>query len=199
MQSSFDAPCVPFEESTPGSKGFFSGFKPVGPDSTTMPTFTIMVKDTKPMWFYCSQAKHCQGGMVGVVNAPAANASRTLETFKEGAKKAEKNVTPTQICDTSSAAPSSAAPSSAVETSLSTSVSPSGANATDISTVSPIAAPTDATTFSTSLSTPTLLSQSNTTTTGGPLQVTTSAGRQLQRNGQLAGAGLMVVVLAFML
>lgn len=33
-----------------------------------MPVFTVMVNDTNPIWFYCATAKHCQGGMVGVIN-----------------------------------------------------------------------------------------------------------------------------------
>lgn len=42
---------------------------PVSANSTEMPSFTIPVTDTKPIWFYCSQGKHCQSGMVGVINA----------------------------------------------------------------------------------------------------------------------------------
>jgi len=56
---------MPIEQSQPGSKGFFSGFMPV---KDQMGVFTIWVNDTNPIWFYCSQAKHCQAGMVGVIN-----------------------------------------------------------------------------------------------------------------------------------
>ena len=31
-------------------------------------TYTVMIKDTNPVWYYCSQGKHCQDGMVGVIN-----------------------------------------------------------------------------------------------------------------------------------
>ena len=51
---------------------FFSGFMPTNASfaaTSNVLTYTIRVKDTKPMWFYCSQGKHCQGGMVGAVNA----------------------------------------------------------------------------------------------------------------------------------
>jgi len=34
-------------------------------------TFTYEVKNaSQPAWFYCSQGKHCQAGMVGVINPP---------------------------------------------------------------------------------------------------------------------------------
>jgi hypothetical protein len=32
--------------------------------------FTVMVNSTDPIWFYCGQVGHCQGGMVGVINPP---------------------------------------------------------------------------------------------------------------------------------
>ena len=52
----------------PAVNGFFSGFMPVKPDAAMMPSYTIMVNDTKPIWYYCSQGDHCQDGMVGVIN-----------------------------------------------------------------------------------------------------------------------------------
>lgn len=56
VQSSFADPCHPL-----ASGGFFSGFVPTkeGQSSTT---FTIEVKDKKPIWFYCAQGPHCQSG-----------------------------------------------------------------------------------------------------------------------------------------
>lgn len=69
VQSTFDQPCQPIEMNMPGVKGFFSGFMPVNPTDKMLPSYTIRVKDaSKPMWFYCSQADHCQEGMVGVIN-----------------------------------------------------------------------------------------------------------------------------------
>lgn len=61
VQSTFDAPCQ-------ASGSTFSGYMPVAANAVTTPTYTIMVNDTKPLWFYCSQAKHCQNGMSMVVN-----------------------------------------------------------------------------------------------------------------------------------
>ncbi len=68
VQASFDMPCMPMKNSM-GMKGLFSGYMPVKPTDTTMPAYTIMVNDTKPIWYYCSQGNHCQSGMVGVINA----------------------------------------------------------------------------------------------------------------------------------
>jgi len=52
------------------SDAFFSGFMPTANASrSSVLTYTIRVKDTKPMWYYCSQGKHCQAGMVGAINA----------------------------------------------------------------------------------------------------------------------------------
>jgi hypothetical protein len=51
---------------------FFSGFMPTNASAVSannLLTYTIRVMDSKPVWFYCSQAKHCQGGMVGAINA----------------------------------------------------------------------------------------------------------------------------------
>lgn len=66
-QSTFDAPCQPISLHT-NQTGVFSGFMPVGATDATIPTYTIMVNNTTPMWLYCSQAKHCQAGMVMVIN-----------------------------------------------------------------------------------------------------------------------------------
>ncbi|KAL8939808.1 MAG: hypothetical protein Q9216_003159, partial [Gyalolechia sp. 2 TL-2023] len=67
-QSTFDQPCEPIKNNMPEANGFFSGFMPVEPNAAMMPSYTIMVNDTKPIWYYCSREKHCQKGMVGVIN-----------------------------------------------------------------------------------------------------------------------------------
>jgi hypothetical protein len=51
-----------------GVQGFWSGMMPVGPESKVMPIFSILVNDTKPIWYYCATGKHCQSGMTGVIN-----------------------------------------------------------------------------------------------------------------------------------
>lgn len=95
-QSTFDAPCSPISAHT-NQTGAFSGFMPVAASSSTgmIPTWTIMVANTNPMWFYCATGKHCQAGMVMVINEnTAANATRSLAEFKKLASAATANVAP---------------------------------------------------------------------------------------------------------
>jgi len=93
-QSTFDQPCAPISLET-NVTGIFSGFMPVTAGATSVPTYTILVNATTPMWFYCSQAKHCQSGMVMVVNENTAkNATRSLANFTALAAKAAKNLAP---------------------------------------------------------------------------------------------------------
>lgn len=70
VQSNFDNPCTPLAQSTSNQTGIFSGYQPVaaGQSSGMIPTYTMMVSVKTPQWFYCSQGKHCQSGMVLVVN-----------------------------------------------------------------------------------------------------------------------------------
>jgi plastocyanin len=67
-QSTFDNPCTPISNIMKNVTGIYSGFMPVKATDTTTPTYTIMVNSTTPMWLYCSQASHCQAGMVMVIN-----------------------------------------------------------------------------------------------------------------------------------
>jgi len=84
-QSNFDNACVPLSTSNASAVGIDSSWMPVA-DSKAMgqiPVFTIMVNDTKPLWFYCKTGAHCQSGMSMVINEnTAANASRSLEEYK---------------------------------------------------------------------------------------------------------------------
>ncbi|KAK6353160.1 hypothetical protein TWF696_005148 [Orbilia brochopaga] len=96
VQAAFADPCIPIQQSAAGNGvvGFYSGFMPVAMDSNTMPTFTFQVNNTNPIWFYCSQGKHCQNGMVGAIN-PTAN--KTLADFKNRAAQAPDNLSPGQV------------------------------------------------------------------------------------------------------
>ncbi|CAD6440150.1 0fda707b-d341-4578-9530-ec2ff6ce7634 [Sclerotinia trifoliorum] len=128
-QSTFDAPCVPISQST-NNTGVFSGFMNVAAslNSTGMvPVFSMPVKVATPMWFYCSQAKHCQKGMVLVVNENTkANASRSLSNFASLAAKAPANLFPT-LNGTSATASTSGTPGTS-STSESNSGSSSGSS-----------------------------------------------------------------------
>jgi plastocyanin len=83
-QSTFANPCSPMTDATTGAQtGFFSGYMPVaGTQTTDLPQFWIPVKDTKPIWAFCSQANHCQQGMVFAVNAPADPDPKSFNNFK---------------------------------------------------------------------------------------------------------------------
>jgi plastocyanin len=67
-QSTFAQPCQPIALNSPNITGFYSGFMPVSASATTTPTYTILINNTTPIWIYCSQASHCQKGMVMVIN-----------------------------------------------------------------------------------------------------------------------------------
>lgn len=64
-QSAFAEPCQPLANAT----GFFSGPQTTASGENAN-VFAITINDTKPIWFYCAFPTHCEGGMVGVINAP---------------------------------------------------------------------------------------------------------------------------------
>ncbi|KAH6667234.1 hypothetical protein B0J14DRAFT_438163, partial [Halenospora varia] len=79
VQSSFANPCHPL------AGGFFSSFVPTK-SSPSGTSFTVIVNDTSPIWFYYSQtsSSHCQTDtsffcMVGAINAPSSG--NTLEAL----------------------------------------------------------------------------------------------------------------------
>lgn len=85
-RSGFTNPCNPLDPATAnGTSGFFSGFMPVSSTDKYMPTFTILVDGTAPIWYYCATGKHCQNGMSGVINPPKNNSDRTLAKYKQAA------------------------------------------------------------------------------------------------------------------
>jgi len=52
-----------------GKTGFFSGFEPVDTVLSFPPTYSIEIRNTDPIFFYCSAPGSCIGyGMVGVIN-----------------------------------------------------------------------------------------------------------------------------------
>lgn len=82
-QSAFANPCSPITDAAGVPNGFFSGYMPVAEAQTTdLPQFWIPVKDTKPIWAFCSQGNHCQQGMVFAVNAPADPDPKSFNNFK---------------------------------------------------------------------------------------------------------------------
>ncbi|KAI0441504.1 hypothetical protein F4803DRAFT_523294 [Xylaria telfairii] len=97
VQSNFDNPCTPIQQHVTNQTGLFSGYMNVAASASTgmIPTYTVEVTTDKPLWVFCSQAKHCQAGMVMVVNEnTAANASRSLDAFKKLAAAAPETIDP---------------------------------------------------------------------------------------------------------
>ncbi|KAK8168803.1 Cupredoxin [Phyllosticta citrichinensis] len=88
VQSDFQNPCQPIEN------GFNSNIIPV-PEGVGDTVFVLQVNDTRPIWIYCSQAKHCQAGMVAVVNqTPGPN---SLEAYAAAAKNVPAAGVPTVV------------------------------------------------------------------------------------------------------
>lgn len=69
-QSTFDQPCRPINSVMTNVTGFHSGYMPVAASQATgmIPTYTIQINNTTPLWVYCAQARHCESGMVMVIN-----------------------------------------------------------------------------------------------------------------------------------
>ncbi|KAK6501289.1 hypothetical protein TWF481_009130 [Arthrobotrys musiformis] len=84
----FDKPCQPLEQG-----GFYSGFHSVR-GTAKSPTFSIKVEDSNPIWYYCTVGKHCQGGMVGVINPGPKD---DLKAYIAASKKAPSNVSPKAV------------------------------------------------------------------------------------------------------
>ncbi|EPS42130.1 hypothetical protein H072_3964 [Dactylellina haptotyla CBS 200.50] len=82
-QSSFNNPCSPLGGES-SAAGFFSGFNAVDKIDQQIPTFTINISSAEPIYFYCAQGRHCQSGMVGIINPPD---SETINSFKASASK----------------------------------------------------------------------------------------------------------------
>ncbi|KAL1600202.1 hypothetical protein SLS59_005825 [Nothophoma quercina] len=55
------------------------------------PMFMVPITDTDPIYIYCSQAQHCQQGMVMVINPPNGNA---VTQYANKAAQANNNVSP---------------------------------------------------------------------------------------------------------
>lgn len=88
-QSTFAAPCQP------SNNGLFSGYvftEDAEKVATQQFRYTI-TNETQPIWLYCSQGRHCQNGMVAVINPPTSGPN-TLAAFKTNAQRATTNVGP---------------------------------------------------------------------------------------------------------
>lgn len=110
-QSSFADPCGPL------AGGISSGFMPVPVNQTdNLPTFTVAVKDTTPIWVYCAQgartpASHCGQGMVFAINCGADGAPNSFTNFKASALAVGASLS--AAAATASSTPAAAAASTA--------------------------------------------------------------------------------------
>lgn len=87
-QSNFDNVCTPINEVNSSIAGVDSGAMPVAAsaDKFEIPTYTVMVNSTAPLWFYCKTGNHCEQGMAMVINEnTSANSSRSLVNYKAAA------------------------------------------------------------------------------------------------------------------
>ncbi|RYP52327.1 hypothetical protein DL769_010701 [Monosporascus sp. CRB-8-3] len=78
VKAEFGQPCVPYDLVHPGEESFFSGAieQPNG-NLNPLPTWTLRVNTTDPVFFYCSAPESCiTWKMIGVINP---NRTRTLE------------------------------------------------------------------------------------------------------------------------
>lgn len=81
VRAEYQFPCIPYEMTGKGKVGFSSGFKPVDAVLDEPPSWSLIINDTEPTFFYCSGPRACtQFGMVAVINP---NASVSLQNQKD--------------------------------------------------------------------------------------------------------------------
>jgi plastocyanin len=61
VQATFADPCQAM------AGGFYSGFQSTKSGPAPM-SFELTINSTTPIWYFCGQGKHCESGMVGVIN-----------------------------------------------------------------------------------------------------------------------------------
>jgi hypothetical protein len=86
-QAPFANPCTQAWLDDDKAPGLDTGFIPVSGSNNTTPIVQVRVDTDKPIWLFCQQGKHCNTGMVMVVNPPA-DGSKTLDQFKANAASA---------------------------------------------------------------------------------------------------------------
>ncbi|KAF8489785.1 Cupredoxin [Russula emetica] len=116
-QSTFAAPCQPM------SNGVDSDFQPVAANATNVPSFSVTVNNTQPVWFFCKQTGHCEEGMVFAIN-PTQN--KSFDAFQAAAKASSSNGTPAS--NSSSGSGSGSGSNSAASTGTATGSTPSSSS-----------------------------------------------------------------------
>ncbi|KAL8404249.1 hypothetical protein RB594_009200 [Gaeumannomyces avenae] len=91
-RSDFGLPCIPYELTGVNHVGFFSKIQTPHVVSNDLPTFSIKINDTQPIFFYCSAPGSCvDHHMIGAINP---NSTQTLEKQEEAVRKASQQLTP---------------------------------------------------------------------------------------------------------
>jgi len=138
VQGNFDSPC------TPRDGGYYSGFFFNTKSGPSANSFVISITDPNPIYLYCSQASHCNAGMVGIINPSndhpfeayaAAAATASVISSPETTLRGGSVVPTASLTASSGAASSTSGSSESTTTSTETSTSTgSGTTATETST-----------------------------------------------------------------
>ncbi|KAF1834022.1 hypothetical protein BDW02DRAFT_579891 [Decorospora gaudefroyi] len=111
VRAEYGYPCIPYEMTGPDKVGFFSGFHAVSTVLSDPPTYSVLVNDTEPIFFYCSAPGSCLTyGMVGAVNP---NATMSVEEQQALALESDYMLNPGEPFPAESPLPSNLPTSSA--------------------------------------------------------------------------------------
>ncbi|KAK5377822.1 hypothetical protein LTS03_004697 [Exophiala xenobiotica] len=140
IRAEYGYPCIPYEDTGVDKVGFFSGFKPVDAILPEPPTWSILVNDTKPIFYYCGAVGSCINyQMVGVINP---NATTSLQQQKDLASQSKFMLLPGQpwpeegenpFTTTTSVAPTSSPTSTPAATSSAAAASTSSSHHSSLS------------------------------------------------------------------
>lgn len=124
IRAEYGYPCIPYEDTGVDKVGFFSGFKPVDAILTDPPTWTLLINDTDPVFYYCGAPGSCINyEMVGVINP---NATTSLQHQKDLASQSSFMLLPGEPWPDEETDPFTTTTTSAAATSSAT--SPAGAS-----------------------------------------------------------------------
>ncbi|KIW50422.1 hypothetical protein PV05_12010 [Exophiala xenobiotica] len=140
VRAEYGYPCIPYEDTGVDKVGFFSGFKPVDAILPEPPTWSIVLNDTDPIFYYCGAPGSCiDYQMVGVINP---NATTSLQQQKDLASQSQFMLLPGQpwpeegenpFTTTTSAAPTSSPTSAPAATSSAAAAPTSSSNHSSLS------------------------------------------------------------------
>ncbi|KAF2877496.1 hypothetical protein BDV95DRAFT_535117 [Massariosphaeria phaeospora] len=86
VRAEYEFPCIPYEMTGSGKRGFFSGFNPVDAVLNEPPKYSFRINDTDPIFFYCSAPGSCMSwGMVGVINPNSTTSLTKQRTLAQSA------------------------------------------------------------------------------------------------------------------